>query len=176
MQQEKWFNRSFDFANSSLLFPSIVERLCGTPARLEEKMAHIPPEVQDQRDGESWTIKENIGHLSDLEPLWQDRLQDILEGLTEMRPADLQNRKTHEAGHNTSPTAALLEQFRTLREGTVKRLLQLDQGALSKYAYHPRLKKTMSIADLFLFVAEHDDHHLARITELWRNSRQEVGQ
>jgi hypothetical protein len=35
-------------------------------------------------------------------------------------------------------------------------------------ALHPRLKTPMRIIDLFLFVAEHDDHHLARITELAR--------
>jgi hypothetical protein len=31
---------------------------------------------------------------------------------------------------------------------------------------HPRLQQPMRLIDHALFVAEHDDHHLARITEL----------
>jgi hypothetical protein len=31
---------------------------------------------------------------------------------------------------------------------------------------HPRLNQPMRVIDLILFIAEHDDHHLARITEL----------
>ena len=35
-----------------------------------------------------------------------------------------------------------------------------------KYALHPRLKTPVRIMDLFLFVAEHDDHHMVRIPEI----------
>ena len=40
-----------------------------------------------------------------------------------------------------------------------------EQGVY-KTALDPRLKKPMRTMDLFLFVAEHDDHHLARITKI----------
>jgi hypothetical protein len=43
---------------------------------------------------------------------------------------------------------------------------KIDDDAFLKSSFHPRLKKPMRIVDLFLFVAEHDDHHLARIAEL----------
>ena len=33
-------------------------------------------------------------------------------------------------------------------------------------AWHPRLDRPMRVIDLAIFAAEHDDHHLARITEL----------
>ncbi len=39
---------------------------------------------------------------------------------------------------------------------------------------HPRLKQPMSMVDLFFFIAEHDDHHLARIREVGSLQR-EVG-
>ena len=42
----------------------------------------------------------------------------------------------------------------------------LDEQQLIKSALHPRLKTPMRISDLFLFVAEHDDHHLAAVTAL----------
>lgn len=39
---------------------------------------------------------------------------------------------------------------------------------LMRTAAHPRLGQPMSVVDLCFFVAEHDDHHLATITELRR--------
>jgi hypothetical protein len=35
---------------------------------------------------------------------------------------------------------------------------------------HPRLKQPMGLLDHLYFVAEHDDHHLARIWELVKRS------
>ncbi|MBC8367786.1 hypothetical protein H8E52_10280 [bacterium] len=33
-------------------------------------------------------------------------------------------------------------------------------------ALHPRLKTPMRACDMLYFMAEHDDHHLARISEI----------
>lgn len=140
----------------------------GTPARLEEKLAVLLPPVLTERLADTWTIQENVGHLADLEPLWQGRLTDILAGAPELRPTDLLNQATSQANHNTTPLAALLAQFRQLRTHTMQRLNALQTSDLDRSARHPRLHTPMRIPDLFLFVAEHDDHHLARITALAR--------
>jgi uncharacterized damage-inducible protein DinB len=166
MQQEKWFNRKFDFSSEQNIFPSIIERLSGTPARLEEKFRNIPPDIMTIRVGDTWTIKENLGHLTDLEPLWQTRLEDILAGKEEMTPTDLQNTRTNLANHNEVPVEKLLHDFREIRQQTVDRLEKLNEQQIFMSALHPRLKTPMRTIDLFLFVAEHDDHHLARISEL----------
>ena len=166
MKQEKWFNRTFDFSSKQNTFPSLIERLSGTPARLEEKFKTIPPEILTVKKDGTWSIKENLGHLTDLEPLWQERLDDILNGKEEMKPADLSNLKTNEANHNTTPTEELLNNFRQVRQQTIHRLQGLTEEQIFMSALHPRLKTPMRVTDLFLFVAEHDDHHLVRITEL----------
>jgi hypothetical protein len=62
----------------------------------------------------------------------------------------------------------LLASFRQIRTETVIALENIDESIVFKSAFHPRLKTPMRTMDLFLFVAEHDDHHLARITELSR--------
>ena len=38
----------------------------------------------------------------------------------------------------------------------------------ARTAWHPRLNVSMRLVDHLLFIAEHDDHHLARIWELRR--------
>ena len=168
MKQEKWFNRAFDFSSNQNIFPSVIERLAGTPARLEEKFTFIPDEITIIQIDGTWSIKENVGHLSDLEPLWQGRLEDILSGETDLRPTDLQNRQTSEANHNAVAVGELLKRFRQIRRQTTDLLQNLNEEQIFKSALHPRLKTPMRTMDLFLFVAEHDDHHLARITELVR--------
>jgi len=166
MTKVKWFERSFDFSKDQNIFPSIIERLKGTPARLEEKFKSIPSEILETKIDNTWSIKENVGHLTDLEPLWQGRLEDIKNGEIEMRPTDLANRKTDEANHNARPIEKILSDFRAIREHTISLIENLDEEIIFKSALHPRLKTPMRTMDLFLFVAEHDDHHLARITEL----------
>lgn len=166
MQQVKWFERKFNFDINENIFPSIIERLAGTPARLEEKLKNVPADILSKRINDSWSIKENIGHLTDLEPLWQGRLDDLINGRQELRPADLQNTKTNSAGHNETPVETLLQSFRKARQQTLALLEPLDETIIFKTALHPRLKTPMRTMDHFLFVADHDDHHLARITEL----------
>ena len=166
MQQIKWFDRNFNFDSAQNIFPSIIERLAGTPVRLEEKLKFIPSNILSVRVNSAWSIKENVGHLIDLEPLWQGRLEDILNGKTELRPTDLQNTKTNEANHNAVTIEKLLSDFRQIRNQTINLIENLNEEQIFRSALHPRLKKPMRTMDSFLFVAEHDDHHLAKITEL----------
>ena len=166
MQQIKWFERKFDFSFKQNIFPAIIERLEGTSIRLKTKMEQIPPELLEIKPDGKWSIKENIGHLIDLEPLWHGRLDDIMENKEYLRSADLENKKTDLAQHNKTDIDTLLSQFQELRELTLNKLKALNEDDVFKNSLHPRLEKPMRTMDLFLFVAEHDDHHLARITEI----------
>ena len=171
MKQIKWFDRKFEFSFGQNIFPSIIERLQGTPIRLTDKVSKIPDEYFNVKLENTWSIKENVGHLIDLEPLWQGRLQDILDGEKELRPTDLLNTKTDSANHNDKEINDLIQEFTRLRNETVVNLEALNEVEVYKFALHPRLKKPMRTMDLFLFVAEHDDHHLARITEISNSIR-----
>lgn len=166
MQQIKWFDRKFNFEASQNIFPSIIERLSGTPLRLEHKINLINPEIRTVRPNDTWSIQENIGHLTDLESLWQGRFEDIRNGALELRPTDLQNSKTDLANHNSKSIEALVAEFNQARQHTLRLIEDIDESLIFKSALHPRLKTPMRTMDLFLFVAEHDDHHLARITEI----------
>jgi hypothetical protein len=48
----------------------------------------------------------------------------------------------------------------------LKRVNELDASLFARAIPHPRLKVPMRLVDHLYFVAEHDDHHLARIFEL----------
>lgn len=166
VERSKWFDRRFSFDLPSWMYPNIVERLRGTPARLEDRLVSLSGEILTRRDGDKWSVQENAGHLLDLEPLWIGRLDDFTAGLESLRPADLQNRKTHEANHNEKPIREILAAFRAARSELVARLDTLDQDLIVRTALHPRLRTSMRVLDSIFFIAEHDDHHLATITAL----------
>jgi len=164
--RRRWFDRRFELGLPLDALPEIIERLRGTPARLEERTRNIVPHRLVQRFGGTWSIQENVGHLLDLESLWAGRLDDFLQEATELRSTDLGNRKTWEAGHNAQPLETLLVGFRAARVDFVARLEKLSAPQVQRTALHPRLQQPMTVTDHCFFVAEHDDHHLARITEL----------
>lgn len=163
-----WFAREFSLALPIELYPNIVERLRGTPARLEDRLDVLPHELLTRRDGARWSMQEHAGHLLDLEPLELQRLDDYAAGRTVLTPADLENRRTHEARHNEQPLAEILRAFRAERLEFVQRLEAFDDETIQRTALHPRLQQPMRVIDLAYFKAEHDDHHLARIGELVR--------
>lgn len=166
MKRTEWFNRIFAPIEDNGLLPSIIERLTGTPARLKETLSSIKPSVLLFRIGDTWTINEEVGHLSDLEPLWYGRLEDLLRGEKLLRVTDLTNQLTSTSNHNATEIDILIHRFRERRKGFVNRLRELSDPQLLASALHPRLLKPMRIIDLAYFVAEHDDHHLARIREI----------
>jgi hypothetical protein len=56
-----------------------------------------------------WSIQEQAGHLLDLEELGMKRLDDFEAGRETLVAADMDNRKTHEANHNTDTLANILD-------------------------------------------------------------------
>ena len=110
-----WFERHFTFDFPPEKFPDIIERLRGTPVRVEELVRGLSTDILTRRDGEAWSIQENVGHLPDIEPLWIGRIDDMLGGAEVMREADLTNKKTHEADHNSHALSELFTGFRKVR-------------------------------------------------------------
>ncbi len=161
-----WFERRFDFSFPVELFPNLCARLRGTPARLEELLRDVPRNTLTGGTHEQWSAQEQAGHLADMEPLWLARVNDYVASRNELTPADLSNRKTHEANHNARGLDQILAEFRAARENLLKTVPDLDKAVHARSIPHPRLKVPMRLVDHLYFVAEHDDHHLARIWEL----------
>jgi hypothetical protein len=164
----KWTDRRFDFNFPVALYPEMIERVRGTPARLEDRVRSQPAAILRRRDGDRWSIQENAGHLLDLESLVMQRIDEYAAGAAALHAADMSNRKTYEANHNEVPVESILRAFRDQRMKVVERLDGFDLEMFARTALHPRLNVPMRLVDMILFQAEHDDYHLARISELAR--------
>jgi hypothetical protein len=162
----RWTTRTFNHELPLELYPAVLERLRGTPARAAELLQTVSEPLRCWRMEPSWSAHQHIGHLDDLHDLDMRRLQDYASASPVLSAADMSNRKTDEADHNTVATRALLERLREHRDELVRQLEQFDETQVARAARHPRLQRTMRVIDWMYFVAEHDDHHLARAREV----------
>jgi len=168
MNRIPWTERTFNFDFPVELFPEMIERMRGTPARLADRLESLTPKVLTRRDGDRWSIQENAGHMLDLEPLVDGRLNEYEAGAAELHAADMTNRKTYEGNHNVQSIVTILDQFRDERGKIVTRLDNFAPEMFARAALHPRLKVQMRLVDMIFFQAEHDDFHMTRISELIR--------
>lgn len=165
----KWSQRRFALGLPVESAPELIERLRGTPARVRDRTATLSADTLTAPSARAgWSIQEHVGHLLDLEALFIGRLDDFDEGRRVLRPADMSNRATVEAHHNERALEDILRNFRHARLALVARLDAMDSTALTRTAHHPRLDAPMRVVDMIYFQAEHDDYHLASITELLR--------
>lgn len=161
-----WFERTFAFGYPVELVPNLLSRLRGAPARVEESIRGIRREVLFHKPEGKWSAQEQAGHMLQLEPLWLERVEDFVRGSQGLTPTDLANRATDEAEYNGQPQETIVAAFRAERAKLLHRVAELDAAAWTRSIVHPRMKVPMSLADHLYFVAEHDDHHLARIWEM----------
>jgi len=166
MERQKWFDKKFTFQHSQDEYEIILAELLANPDKISKLVSTLPEEILIKRIDDKWSIKENVGHLIDLEELHSGRIDDFITGKEKLRPADLNNKKTNEANHNNKNISELLEQLKNVRESFVKRLSALDEKVLKNTPIHPRLNQPMRPIDMAQFVLEHDEHHIETIKEI----------
>jgi uncharacterized damage-inducible protein DinB len=165
-QVAPWFERRFEFTFPVEIYPNLIMRLRGTPARLEELLNGRSRKVLTAKPNGKWSAQEQAGHLLNLEPLWLARVEDYVAGSAQLSVADLSNRQTDEAHYNARDLREILSQVRDARTRLADRAGKVDSELFGRTILHPRLKQPMRLVDHLYFVAEHDDHHLTKIWEL----------
>lgn len=143
-----------------------MERLKSVHPRLTEMFKGFDERRLELRLARSWSAKEHVGHLVDLEELHEKRIREYLAGIAELSPADMENEKTRSANHNASSSAELLQKLAASRAHFIRRLSAMDEKQLAQSALHPRLQVQMRMVDMVYFVTEHDNHHLAVVSHL----------
>lgn len=162
MKRLEWFERKFTFGAPSGMLPFYLERLQGTLARLEKKVANVSEELLSSRYEGKWSVKQNIGHLAEVDEIANKRIDEMQQGITPMSPAVFEPK----LDYNAKPVKDVLALFAKNRTENLKKYKQLSDEGLMKSSVHPRLKVAMTAVDLAYFDAEHDDHHLVRINEI----------
>lgn len=166
MQRTQWLERKFNFDFPAGMIYVVLERLRGSLPQIQSMITELSDEQLSKKFDGKWSIKEQIGHLNDLEELHDGRIDDFLMGKEVLRAADMQNIKTNQANHNNKSVTDLLNTFETKRRDFISRLEQLSDEMQNRTAMHPRLQVIMRPIDMAYFTAEHDDHHITTIREI----------
>jgi uncharacterized damage-inducible protein DinB len=169
-KRQKWFDKKFQFELPQEKYDSILNQLKETPEKISLLVSSLTEDILSKRVDNKWSIKENVGHLVDLEELHDGRIDDFIDGKKTLRSADLKNIKTEEADHNSKNISELLTQLKNVRENFVERLKVLDEKVLANSSIHPRLHQPMRPIDMAQFVLEHDKHHIQTIKDLISNT------
>src|SRR5437763_8112292 len=150
--QTPWFDRKCNFDFPVGLFPVIFSRLEGSIFRIHSLLLNADDEFCSYH-ANGWSVKEQIGHLFDLEDLWWKRLMDFRQNKALLSTADLNNTRTKEAGHNEKTLDQLLQQFTVERQKILELIYDFDEEMLSRTSVHPRLQQPMRVIDSLYFVA-----------------------
>lgn len=168
LERPRWAERTFQFVHAPWMLADMIERLRGIVPRLRPLLSELDEVTAHRRHENTWSIAQNVGHLSDVEDLWQERLEDLRQGRETYTPADPARFQAAAERHQLRPLAATVAELAERRARLVEALVQAPPGLQRATAFHARLKTPMRLVDCAQFYAEHDDHHLLRIRELRR--------
>jgi uncharacterized damage-inducible protein DinB len=168
MKELPWFERNLVFGKPKEMLPYYLERLSGTAIRMEEKVKGIPEQTLSAPYNTKWSVKQNIGHLAEVDEIALKRIAEMVSGVAVMSPAVFEPTRDY----NSMPIDEVLKFFRETRSKNLEKYRSLSESDLSKSSLHPRLNVQMTPVDLAWFDAEHDDHHLVKIREIISNFRQ----
>jgi len=166
MKRTKWVDRKFNLGIPEGWLPNVIARLSGITIRLKDLTSNLSEKALSLQLNERWSIKEHIGHLSDLEDLHIGRVTDFVNRKQILRAADMSNKHTYSANHNEKPISKLINEFDSKRNFLVSTLKNLDDETQYLNSMHPRLKVPMKLVDMAFFTAEHDEHHITSINEI----------
>ncbi len=166
MQLTPWNERHLPFGKGLEELPVLVERALGTPARLVHLTFHEPQERLSLRRSGSWSVKEHIGHLLYLDECMDGRVEDFMSRRPTLCSIELGDQERILALQHKRDLGDLLEEFRLRRNYLMHRVSNMDPGALRHRAQHPCRRIAMSVVDMVMYLAEHDDHHLAQMRSI----------
>ena len=161
-----WAQRRFEFVHPAWMLADFLERLRGLVPRLAPLLDDLDGDVAYRQLDGTWSIAQNVGHLADVEDLWQERLEDLRQGravYTPAVPARFQAAALRHQGRKLPEIVRDLDERRAL---LVREFASAPSELLLASAFHERLQCPMRLVDCAQFYAEHDDHHLLRIRAL----------
>lgn len=168
---KKWNEINFATGTEFGKLPMILERLAGTPARIEDKIQRYPVQYLTEPPITGWSVQEHIGHILLLEKVWTLRIKEILDKKTELSGNIITENEFADNKFNEQNAAELLASFRIKRERMCYKISEVSPEEAALSSMHPRLKQLMTITDLAFFVCEHDDYHLSKMSEILRSKK-----
>lgn len=156
-----WSERVLPYGRTPEELPVLTERLLGTHARLMHLFLGQAPERLYNRSDDKWSVVGHAAHLLVVQHRFAARLEDFQALRPTLCTIDLSDQDEELKQHLLRNLGDLLEEFRLERLAFVQTLLDAESHVHRHVALHPCGNRPMRTVDMLLWIAEHDDHHLA---------------
>src|SRR5215208_8297592 len=114
-ERPPWAQRKFSFGHPPWMLADFIERLRGVLPRLDALLVGLDDDRAHRQLEGKWSIAQNIGHLSDVEELWQERLEDLREGKKTYSPAVGARFQELAKRHQASPIKEIISELKDRR-------------------------------------------------------------
>ncbi len=143
-----------------------------SPKQLAVAVAGLPEKVLHYRPSpEKWCIREIVGHLADIEIVYGFRIRQMLaDHKPAIAPMD-QNAWARSLGYMEAPIPELVALFGVNRHHNLRLIRGVQAVDLIKAAYHPELKRDVTLEEMVLKLDQHSTSHLDQIEKLKKEAK-----
>ena len=144
---------------------TLMRRLEQAPQTLHALVADLDDELLVRRVGSSVSLKELVGHLTDMDVVFRERAWLILETDNPRLPSAHPPVLEKAAVYLDYPTADLLDSFQTSRQQTLGLLRGLTAAAWHRTGHHITFG-TIPLTHQGNWVVEHERSHLIEMAQI----------
>jgi hypothetical protein len=138
-----------------------------SPKQIAAAVSGLPDKVLRHKPSpEKWCILEILGHLADIEIVYAYRMRQILADKEPVLAPIDQDSWAHHLGYLETPPAELVALYGLNRHHNLRLLRRLKAEEWSRSAYHPELKREVTLTELVAMIGGHGGNHLAQIERL----------
>jgi DinB superfamily len=143
-----------------------------SPKQIAAAVSGLPEKTLRYKPSpDKWCILEILGHLVDIEIVYAYRMRQMLaDRKPVIAPMD-QDDWARNLGYLQESPPELVALYGLNRHHTLKLLHRLKPGDLQKSAYHPELKRDVTLAEYIAMMGEHGANHLEQIEWLKKQAK-----
>src|SRR5260370_42378928 len=138
-----------------------------SPKQIAAAVSGLPDKILRYKPApDKWCILQILAHLADMEILYAYRMRQMLADKKPVLAAIDQDDWARNLGYMKESPAELVALYGLNRYHSLQLLRRLQPDDLEKSAYHPELKKDVTIAEYAEKMSGHGANHLQQIERL----------
>jgi DinB superfamily len=150
-----------------------IEEADKSPKQIAAAVAGVSDRILRYKPApDKWCILELLGHLADMETLYAYRMRQMLADENPVIAPIDQDAWARNLGYLQSNPMELIALYGLNRHANLQLVRRLNPSDLEKSAYHPELKRQVTVAEMLEKMAIHGPNHLQQIEKLKRSAVQ----
>jgi len=138
-----------------------------SPKQIAAAVSGLPDKTLRYKPSpDKWCILEILGHLADAEVIMAYRIRQMLADKEPVIAPIDQDAWAEHLGYLESSVPELVALYGLNRHATLQLLRRIKLKDLEKSAYHPELKRPLTVAEMVERIAAHGPNHLQQIERL----------